>query len=82
MFSHQQHILQIQLVFRWGLHGLNLFVQHSSQMLDWIEIWGLYRPSQHLKKKKLSHVPHTIPEQILQCGREHYSPERVSAWPL
>ncbi|XP_053093745.1 carcinoembryonic antigen-related cell adhesion molecule 1 isoform X2 [Pangasianodon hypophthalmus] len=31
------------------LHGLDLFVQHIPQMIDWIEIWGIWRPSQHLE---------------------------------
>ena len=34
---------------RWGLHGSDLFVQQIPQMLDWIEIWGIWRPSQHLE---------------------------------
>ena len=33
-----------------------LFVQHIPQMLDWIEIWGIWMPSQHLK---LCCVPHS-----------------------
>jgi len=27
----------------------NLLVQHIPQMLNWIEIWGIRRPSQHLE---------------------------------
>ena len=29
-----------------SLHGSDLFVQHHPQMLDWIEIWGIWRQSQ------------------------------------
>lgn len=38
-----------------------------------IEIWGSWRPSQHLK---LYHILQIIPEQFLQCGRKHHPAER------
>uniref|UniRef100_A0A3Q1G7M3 ATP-binding cassette, sub-family C (CFTR/MRP), member 12 n=1 Tax=Acanthochromis polyacanthus TaxID=80966 RepID=A0A3Q1G7M3_9TELE len=53
-FKKYHQSLQTLKPFRWSspqsmLRGGTRFVQHISQMLDWIEIWGIWRPSQHLK---------------------------------
>lgn len=42
----EQQILKVLDIARMGLHGLYLFVQHITQTLDRIEIWGIWRPSQ------------------------------------
>lgn len=34
---------------RWRFHGSDLFLQHILQVLDWIEILGIWRPCEHLK---------------------------------
>lgn len=34
---------------RQGLLGLDLFVQHAPQMLDWHDICGIWSPTQHLR---------------------------------
>lgn len=62
----------------WGgaLHGMNLFIQNTPQMLDWIKIW-LWRSSQHLFwRATLCHVPQAITEHSLHCGQVHYPAER------
>lgn len=36
-------------VERWGLHKSILFAQHIPPVLDWIEILGMWKPSQHIE---------------------------------
>ena len=45
----------------------------NNLMLDWIEIWGIWRPSQHLKVIVV--LLKTIPEAFLLCGMAHYPTE-------
>ena len=71
---------------RHGLHGSDFFVQHISQMLDWTEIWGIWRPIQHLKlvvlllKPFLNHcfvAGHIILLKEVTAIREYGFHERV-----
>ena len=55
-----------------GLHVLDFFVQHIPQMFDWIEIWGIWRPTSWIN----CCVSQTIPESFFLCGRLHYLAER------
>lgn len=41
-------IFSVLWVASWGPHGLDLFL-HVSQMLNWIGMWGIWRPGQHLE---------------------------------
>jgi len=34
---------------RWRRYGLNFLVRHIPHMLNWIEIWGIFRPGKHLE---------------------------------
>lgn len=58
------------------IYGSDLFVQHAPQMLDWIEIWEIWRPSPCTRCR----VPHTIPGPLF----EMHWPSRLAVriWPL
>lgn len=58
---------------RQRLHGLDIFVQHIPLMLNWIEIWGIWRPSQH---QSLCFAHQTTPKPFLLCVRAHWRAER------
>ncbi len=57
-----------------GPPWIGLVFQHIPQMLNGIEIWGIWRPSQHLGLS--SCFSNQNPEQFLQCGRARYPADR------
>lgn len=51
--------------------GASVFVNHIPEMLNWIESWGIWRPSEHFKLV----VVLVKPFLNLVCGKACYPPE-------
>jgi len=66
--------------------GSNLLVWHILQMLSWIEIWGIWRPEQHLGFSNLSRPTPTkkksCPVPIIRKNiQSHLNPSRMTPIP-
>jgi len=62
----------------WSSHELNLLVQHIPQMLNWIKIWGIWKPGQHLELFIMFLKPSL--NNVCNC-RVYYSAERSLCHP-